>query len=427
MSVAEARVPLRALRRDFLAVFEGLYSKADLVWVSVGRRRFLLVNGADQVREVMIERAEELVKPPSQTIEIGPPAAVVPGDGFPVPLFRRALAKGLGAERIGDMLDAVAAAAATETADWRDGSRPPLMPRLRRIAIRSVCRASFASRLADDEIAKVEGVMRWFDRKPRVTSPATRRWRRFTRHGMSEKRVMEQLASVAGSLIENADLSRPTEMSAVVRDLPAFAPSLTLEDRKDVVGELLLGATGPLTQTAGWTLLRFATEADAAEALRREWADVLAPGEPVNRASLGGLRYTDAFVREVTRLHGTNVRIVRSAVVDTAVGREPIPARTRVILNVNGLHRDPRLYDEPERFLPERWVDGRPSAHKFAYVAFGAGGRRCLGETMAMVALVALLPALTRTWDLAFADYRSSRTGRRQLAENTQVELSIRR
>lgn len=423
MTVREVRVRVRELRRDVAAVLQALAAEGDLVWVRVGRQRFLLVSGPDQVREVLVDRAEELAKPASQTIETGPPTAMTVDGGIPVPLLRRALAKGMGGDRIGEVLAAVADAAATETVDWRDGLVLRLMPRLRRIAIRWTCRASFASSLTDDEIAQAEAAMRWFDREPRVVS---RRGRRLTPYGLGRRRAMARLAAVEDGLIANADLSRPTELTAVVRDLPEIAPSLTVERRKDLVSELFLGAAGPLTQAAGWTLRRFAGEPDAAARLREEWSDVLARDEPVDRALLPRLRYTDAFVREVTRLHPTNDRITRVAVVDTSVGGEPVPVHARVIVNVNGLHCDPRFYAEPERFLPERWLDGRPNAHRHAYVSFGLGGRRCLGETMALVSLAALLPALTRRWDLAFSGHGASSTGRRQLSESVRVSLSAR-
>jgi cytochrome P450 len=421
----EVRVPVRALRRDLVSVLDGLRVHGDLVWVSAGRQRFLLVSGPEEVREVMIDRAAELVKPRSQAIETGPPAPEV-GESYPVPLLRQAVARGLGAGRTADALEAIAAAAAVETVEWRDGLRLALMPRVRRIAIRWACRASFGSRLSDDEIGEVEAVMRWFGRLPAVTSPAVRRGRYLTPHGLRRKRVLARLAALAGSLIDNADLTRPTELTAIVRDLPGFAPAVTLEERKALVGDLLLGAAEPLTQTAGWMLFRFASEAQAAARLREEWDDVLAGGRRVDRAAVARLRYTGAFVREVTRLHPTNLRITRSAVVDTSVAGERVPARTRVILNVNGLHRDPRFYEEPERFLPERWLDGRPNTHKLAYVAFGVGERRCLGESLALVSLAALLPALTRAWELSFSGLRLASTVRRQLADDLQVTLRAR-
>jgi cytochrome P450 len=275
---------------------------------------------------------------------------------------------------------------------------------LRRIAIRTACRAAFASALADDEIARAETVLRWFDRVPRVTSPALRRRSRFTLHGLQASYISTQLAAIGASLIDHADVRVPSETTAVVEHLAHLPPPR----QQQLVGELLLGAAGPLTQVSGWMLLRFATEGDAASRVRAGW-------DP---------REVEAFVREVTRLHPTNVRITRSALVDTEVGGEPVPAHTRVLLNVSGLNRDPRFWDEPERFLPERWLDGRPWRDKFAYLSFGVGDRRCLGEAMGVTALAALLPELARNWQFGFGELRASSAGRHQLAEETRVTVS---
>jgi cytochrome P450 len=214
-------------------------------------------------------------------------------------------------------------------------------------------------------------------------------------------------------------------MTAVLEDLPQLAPSLTNEERQAVFVELFLGAVGPLTQTAGWTLVRFATEKEAAARLRAEWETILPTGT-IDREALARLHSTEAFVREVTRLHPTNPRITRHALDETSLGGERIPKDARVILNLNALHRNPRLFDEPERFAPERWMDGRPGAHKFAYVAFGVGGRRCLGETIAMTSLIAMLPILGRDWDLSFRRLRVSGAGRHQPAESVKATLHAR-
>ena len=136
------------------------------------------------------------------------------------------------------------------------------------------------------------------------------------------------------------------------------------------------------------------------------------------RANRPATGRTLASIREVTRLHPTNPRITRAAVVDTTVGGAPVPARTRVVLNVNAISRAPRFYEQPERLLPDRWLRGRP--HKFAYLSFGLGERRCLGETFALTALTALLPALCAGWELRFGELQETGAGRRQPAEATR-------
>jgi cytochrome P450 family 138 len=404
------RISPRTLRKHHRRVFGDLARHGDLVWVDTGHQRFLVVNGADLVRELMVDRAEELVKPISQAIETGPPAPSAPDDGIPVPEFRAALAKGMGPSRIPDVVESVTSAAQAEVAGWRDGMRFRLMPRMRRLAITATCWSSFGSRLSAKEIFLAEQIVRRAGRRIPVKTRAAERWDRLTLNRWRRRGSVAHLAALSRSLAANADRSRPTQLTAALDDLPRLAPSWTEHDRQAMLAELFLGAVGPLTQTFGWALLRFSSEPEAAECLRSEWNE-------------SGLRYTEAFVREVTRLHPTNERITRQAVAETTVGGERIPELTRIVLNVGALHGDLRFFEEPGRFAPERWLDGRPTPNKFAYVAFGVGGRRCLGEAMAVAAATTMLPALLRDWDVELGKLRFASRGRYQPAESVKATV----
>ena len=410
MTAPLVRISPRALRNHHRRIFDDLATYGELVWVDTGHQRFLVVNSAEHVRELMVERAEELVKPSSQAIETGPPAPALADDGIPVAEFRAALAKGMGTGRIPDVVESATSAAQAEVAQWRDGMRFRLMPRMRRLAITATCWSSFGSRLSPKEILLAEQIVRRAGRQVPVNTRAAERWDRLTLSRWRRRGSIAHLALLSRILAANADRSRPTQLTATLDDLPQLAPSWTEHDRRAMLPELFLGAVGPLAQTCTWTMLRFAGEPEAAARLRAEW-----DGE--NRP------YTEAFVREVTRLHPTNERITRQATRETTFAGECIPELTRVILNVRALHGGPLFFEEPARFAPERWLDGRPSPHKFAYVAFGIGGRRCLGDTMAMAALTAMLPALLRDWDLAFGKLRFTSKGRYQPGESVKVTV----
>ncbi|HEX5449149.1 MAG TPA: cytochrome P450 [Gaiellaceae bacterium] len=385
MGAPVVRVSVKALRADFEQVFADLARQGDVVWVEAGKQRFLLVNGAEQVHEVLVARSAELVKPRSQAIHTGPPQAELP-PSTDVTAFRRALTNGLAA-RDDAGAAAVRAAVAAETANWGDGSVVELMPLLRRLSIAAAVRGAFASDLDSASQQNFEGVLRWFDNAPRVL-PASR----FSSYNLRRVQMLAQLESVAAQLLANADRSQPSELDA----------------GDEFVPELLLGAVGPLTQTAGWLLFSFADEPVEAERLRAEWPD---------------LTRTLAFVREVTRLHPTNPRITRAATVDTDVAGERVPAMTRVVLNVNAISRSPRFYDEPDALSPDRWLGTRPD--KLAYLAFGIGERRCLGDSFALTTLTALLPALLGRHRLELDTAGTTATGRHQLAEGTRATVSV--
>lgn len=422
MGVPEVTVPPQELRADVDAVFERLAHEGDLVWLAAGEQRLLVVNGAEQAREVLIERAAELVKPRSQTILLGPPRPEAVDGRIPIRPFRHALAKGLGADRDPAVAAAVEEAAALETSDWHDGARIPLMPALRRIGVRVACAGMLGSAVDERDVARAVDALRRLDELTRGVS-ADGVPGRFTRAGLRRARAAGRLAAVATALLEDADPARPGELNAVAYDLPRLAPSVSAAERRELAGELLLGAAGPLVQTSGWLLAHVSAAPHEERALRAEWTEALSAG-PVDAAHLSRLRRTQAFVREVTRLHPTNPRITRAAVARTSVGGEAVPAYTRVVLNVEAINRDPRGYADPERFDPERWLGGgRPGEHKLGYLSFGAGERRCLGEGAGLTALTVLLPTLCRRWRIELEEPTVTRTGRRQLADDTLASL----
>jgi cytochrome P450 len=325
-----------------------------------------------------------------------------------------------------DVLAAAAGAAAAETATWRDGARIPLMARMRRLAIAVTCRASFASSLSPVELARAERALRWSARTLQVRTPASVRLDRLKLDRRRRRMAFAELRALGRSLVANADTSRPTQLTATVHDLPSLASGLGQGHVEALLAELFTGAAGPLAQTAAWTLVRFGRECVPAQRLRAEWDAILPAGAAVEPQSLSRLPFTEAFVREVTRLHPTNDRITRQAVTETTLAGERVPPLTRVIVNVPALQRDPRSYDEPDRFLPERWLGARPNRHKLAYVAFGVGGRRCLGDTMALAALRALLPGLGRSWEIETGRMRLSSGSRRQPAESVRATVRAR-
>ena len=107
--------------------------------------------------------------------------------------------------------------------------------------------------------------------------------------------------------------------------------------------------------------------------------------------------FTQAVLSEVLRLFPPAYAFGRRALRATHVGDHVIPSGTTVLMSPWAMHRDPRYFDNPEEFRPERWLDGLASRlPRFAYFPFSSGPRRCVGSSFALmeatVALAALLP-----------------------------------
>jgi cytochrome P450 len=154
--------------------------------------------------------------------------------------------------------------------------------------------------------------------------------------------------------------------------------------------------TTALTLTWGWYLL--ARHPEVAQTLAAE-ADAVLGGRPPTPDDLPRLRYADAVVHEIMRLYPSAYIIGRQAIEPCELAGYRVPVKGTVLMSQWVVHRDPRWYDEPERFLPERWTDGLlRRLPKYAYFPFGGGPRVCIGNHFAMMEATLVLTAVARNW-----------------------------
>ncbi|ODM88963.1 Cytochrome P450 4V2, partial [Orchesella cincta] len=64
---------------------------------------------------------------------------------------------------------------------------------------------------------------------------------------------------------------------------------------------------------------------------------------------------------------------------------------------VQGLHKNPKYFPNPEKFIPERFSDEETKArHSYAYIPFAGGQRKCIGYKFAMLEVITLSAKLLR-------------------------------
>jgi cytochrome P450 len=147
-----------------------------------------------------------------------------------------------------------------------------------------------------------------------------------------------------------------------------------------------------------WTWYVLANRKDVQNGVLAELRRELPPGSDPSVAVVNRLPYTQAVLNEVLRLHPPAYAFGRRALRDTTVGGHRVPGGTTILMSPWAMHRDPRFYEDPERFLPERWQNGLASRlPKFAFFPFSSGPRRCVGSAYAtMEATITLATILPR-------------------------------
>jgi cytochrome P450 len=91
----------------------------------------------------------------------------------------------------------------------------------------------------------------------------------------------------------------------------------------------------------------------------------------------------------------------RRPIEDVTIGGHFIPAGTNVLMSQWVVHRDPRWFDDPLRFDPDRWANGFASRlPKYAYFPFGGGPRVCIGNAFAMFEATLVLALMAQRFSL---------------------------
>src|SRR5262249_33659106 len=108
--------------------------------------------------------------------------------------------------------------------------------------------------------------------------------------------------------------------------------------------------------------------------------------------------------KEALRLYPPAWGFGRQASEGCEIAGYPVPKGRQLYFFPWVVHRDPRYFDEPEKFRPERWFDEKmKQLPKYAYFPFGGGPRVCIGNSFAMMEATLVLAAIAQRYRLKLA------------------------
>ncbi|MGE3806408.1 MAG: cytochrome P450 [Gemmataceae bacterium] len=173
--------------------------------------------------------------------------------------------------------------------------------------------------------------------------------------------------------------------------------TMTDKQLRDEAVTLFLAGHETTALTLSWAWYLLATHPDAQATLLAE-VDALG-GRLPGVDDLPALRYTEQVVMETMRLYPPAYVVGREAIEEVEVCGYRAPPGMTFIMSQWVMHRDPRFWEEPDRFVPERWennLQGR--LPRIVYFPFGAGPRQCIGNMFALMETVLVLATLAQRW-----------------------------
>lgn len=193
---------------------------------------------------------------------------------------------------------------------------------------------------------------------------------------------------------------RPDVLAMLLRHREPDGTAMTSDELRDQIVTLLLAGHETTATGLAWAVERLTRHPEvlrrATEAARRD--------DPA---------YLDAVVSETLRARPVVPDVSRRLTTDVRLGGHTIPAGTYVDPAIVLVHRSGRLYGDPDRFGPERFVGGRPDPT--LWLPFGGGSRRCLGAAFAATEMRVVLAEILKRVDLAPTKARPERARMRHV------------
>jgi cytochrome P450 len=175
---------------------------------------------------------------------------------------------------------------------------------------------------------------------------------------------------------------------------------LSARDLRDEAVTFLLAGHETTALLLSWTFALLSRHHDVRDRLEAELDDVLG-GRAPTAADVGRLEVTGRVLKESLRLYPPAYAFARQATQRVEIGGVAVKKGTTVVVSPWVTHRDPRLFDQPEVFDPDRWLgDLERRLPRCAYFPFGGGPHQCIGAHFAMLEATLVLATIAQRYRL---------------------------
>ncbi|XP_020236279.1 3,9-dihydroxypterocarpan 6A-monooxygenase [Cajanus cajan] len=185
---------------------------------------------------------------------------------------------------------------------------------------------------------------------------------------------------------------------------------ITRDNIKAFLVDMFTGGTDTTAVTLEWSLAELINHPTVMEKARKEIDSIIGKDRIVTELDIENLPYLQAIVKETLRLHPPSPFVLRESTKDCIIVGYDIPAKTQVFTNVWAIGRDPKHWDNPLEFRPERFLSKDDETGKiigqvdvrgqhYQFLPFGSGRRGCPGTSLALKVAHTTLAAMIQCFE----------------------------
>ncbi|MEV5638721.1 cytochrome P450 [Streptomyces flaveolus] len=406
------RIPLAGhavqMFRNPLRFFQSVSEQGGLVRIWLGTKQAYVVSDHDMLYDILVRKAKSFEK--GMQFDQARPLlgnGILLSEGDFHRRQRLLMQPAFHHEKIGTYVDVMRESATDVFGTWRDGQRVGMYNMFYELAVRIVIKALFSTDMVEQDVAEVYKSM------PVVISGVEKRAaippalldRIPTQSSREFHSAIGRLYSMGRRIIADYRAKGASDQADDLMTLLFGAQAggnkeMTDKQIQDEFMTLLTAGSETTPSAMSWTCMLLGRHPEVQRRMQEE-VDKVVGDRPVEAGDLRDLDYTRRVIQEALRMYPPVWALGRKCVQDTELGGHLIPAGTEVLYSIYAVHHDPKTYDNPEAFDPDRWLPERAKqVPRSAFMPFGAGVRNCIGESFSWFETQTVLATLMQQWSV---------------------------
>ncbi len=397
-------------QKEPLAFFQMLARDyGDVARFRLGPYSALFISHPDHIQQMLVKDAKKYHK--SQVIKLAMGKFIsnglVSSDGTFWQKQRQLIQPAFHYTRIQSYAAEMVKATERLMSEWGSSQEVEIEEAMMKVALNIVNKTLFDANVTDASAQQVHEAMRIFQDivGNEVKSPSMLPDWIPTDHNRSRLKALKLLDSIILKIINERRASgedRGDLLSMLL--LSRFEDGSLMPDQQVRDEALTLFVAGHETTGTAltWTLYLLSQYPNQADKLREELDNVLA-GRLPTLDDLSQLPYIEMVIKESMRLYPPAWMTSRMATEDTSIGDYAVKKGTMIFVSPYVTHHDPRWWELPDVFRPERFAAGwEEQVPRYAYFPFGGGPRVCIGNTFAMMEARLIIATLVQAFHFKF-------------------------
>ncbi|MGB3439866.1 MAG: cytochrome P450 [Actinophytocola sp.] len=288
------------------------------------------------------------------------------------------------------------------TSRWRAGAVIDAFPQLFGMALRTVARTLYSVPVEDELVHRVEHafeevlslLFRQMFLLPSVRRLPTRGNRRYRENlAFLHDAVQNLITEYRGEGIDHHDL-----LSALMSSREEDGGGLSDQEIHDQVITIMAAGTETVAATLTWVFHLLSQHPDVERRLYEE-IDTVLGGRAPEWEDVARLELTDRIITETLRLYPPGWLFTRRIAADTELAGLRLKAGSTVVFSPSAVQRHRGAFPREDDFDPDRWLPEQTSnPARRAFVAFGTGARKCIGDIYARTECTLALATILSRW-----------------------------